>query len=154
MFAPKQKVMLLLLFWPLVFPEAQGNASEVNPVSFIGMKLDELIQNFGMPNSVYPVRGKEVWQDDVVFVYDQGDFYIFKDRVWQAGLKEVRGIKAGDPRGLVSLIMGSASGFTEAEPRGDSVLYSLNEGAWPMTLRFDFDSAARVKAIFIYRTDM
>ena len=154
MFTPKRKVTLLLLFLPLAFLQAQGNAGELNPVSFIGMKLDELIRNFGVPGSVYPVRGVEAWQDDVVFVYEQGDFYIVKDRIWQAGLREVRGIKTGDTRGVVSLIMGSAYGFTEAESRSDSVLYSLNEGAWPMMLRFDFDSAARVKAIFIYRTDI
>jgi len=153
MLVPKYKLILLLTLLPLSFLQAQGNAGEENPVSFIGMKLDDLIRDFGVPGSVYPVRGREEWQDDVVFVYDQGDFYIYKDRVWQAGLREHRGIKTGDPRGLVSLMIGSAPGFTMAETRGDSILYSLNEEAWPMMLRFDFDSASRVKAIFIYRTD-
>ena len=138
-----------MLFWPLVFPGAQSTAGEFNPVFFIGMSLDDLIRRFGTPRSVYPVRGLEEWQDDVVFVYDTADFYIYKDRVWQAGLKEARGIKTGDPRAVVSLILGSSA----AETRENFISYFLNEGAWPLMLRFDFDNAGMVKAIFIYRTD-
>ena len=143
-----------MLLWPLAFAAAQGNAAAqnnadgVNPVSFISLTLDELLQSFGVPRSVYAARGFEVWQDDVVFVYDQGDFYVYKNRVWQLGLKSFRGINIGDPRGVVSLILGS-----KAQDRPNAIFYQLNEAAWPMMLRCDFNNAGKVEAIFIYRTD-
>jgi len=119
------------------------------PAEFIGLTLEELINRFGVPASVRAARGLEEWQDDVVFVYAQGDFYVFKDRVWQVGLKAALGINTGDPRGVVSLVLGS-----NAEPRGDSLFYPLDGKPWPLMLRYDLDSAGRVKAIFIYRTDL
>ena len=154
MLASKRGVLFLLLLWPFAFlaaqgsAEAQNDADEVDPVSYIGMTLEELLQSFGLPRSVYASRGFEVWQDDVVFVYDQGDFFVFKDRVWQVGIKSFRGINLGDPRGVVSLILGS-----KVEDRPNALFLPLNEKTWPMMLRCDFDSAGKIEAIFIYRTD-
>jgi len=160
MFLSKNRLLsALLFFFGLLSIQAQGQGSfsgaagETDPVSFVGMTLEELVRRFGVPGSVYPVRGLEEWQDDVVFAYDQGDFYVYKDRIWQVGLKEVRGIKIGDSRGVVSLVLGSAPGLSGAEVRGNSVFYSLDEAAWPLMLRMDFDDADKVRAIFIYRTD-
>jgi len=141
-------VLFFLCVLPLLHTQSQGNGQGSDPVSFVGITLEELINRFGVPRSVYTARGREEWQDDVVFVYDQGDFYVYKDRVWQIGLKATRGINTGDSRGVVSLILGSG-----AEPRGDSIFFPLNEKPWPLMLRFDFDAAGRVQAIFIYRTD-
>ena len=122
---------------------------EDDPASYIGLSLEELLRRLGVPGSVYPVRGLEEWQDDVVFVYEQGDFYILKDRVWQVGLKAARGIKAGDSLGAVYLVLGS-----KAESRYNSIFCSLDEGSWPMMLRCDFNSEGKVQVIFIYRTDL
>jgi len=122
---------------------------DMDPVSFIGLDLTELIRLFGIPRSVYAVRGLEIWQDDVVFVYDQGDFYILKDRVWQVGIREALGVKIGDSRAVVLLVLG-----TRALYRGNSIFYSFDEGSWPLMIRFDFDNDHKVKVIFIYRTDI
>ena len=160
MLSPKSRGLLPVLFFlGLSLLQAQGGSDGAgsmsitgdkdNPVSFIGMKLEELIGRFGVPLLVYPARGREEWQDDVVFVYEQGNFYIYRDRIWQVGLKEAGGVKLGDPRAVVLLVLGSPGG----ETRGDSVFYPLNDGAWPLVLRIDFDSDGRVKAIFIYRSD-
>ena len=145
--------------WPQLSSSAGGEPSALplaspsalpatDPVSFIGMTLTETLRRFGVPRSVYAVRGLEEWQDDVVFVCDEADFYIYKDRVWQAGLKEVRGIKTGDPGAVVSLILGAV------ERRENSLFCFLNEGAWPLMLRFDLNNTGAIKAIFIYRTDL
>jgi hypothetical protein len=97
---------------------------------------------------VYPVRGLEEWQDDVVFIYDEGDFYVYKDRVWQAGLKSAYGIALGDSWGSVSLALGAA-----AQNRGNSLFLPLEGKNWPLALRCDFDHAGKALAIFVYRTD-
>ena len=159
MLLPKSRWFLFALFFcSLSLLRAQGSSAaggmsvtgnKDDPVSFIGMKLEELINRFGVPLLVYPSRGREAWQDDVVFVYEQGDFYIYRDRIWQAGLKEAGGVKLGDSRGVVLLVLGSSG----METQGESVFYSMNDGAWPLMLRIDFDSAGKVKAIFIYRSD-
>jgi hypothetical protein len=145
-----KSAVLALAFAALPLLHAQSGSAygETDPASLIGSTLEELIRRFGTPKSVYAVRGLEEWQDDVVFVYDHGDYYVFRDRVWQAGFKSARGIKAGDSRAVVSLVLGA-----RAENRGNSVFLSLDEGSWPLMLRCDFDRDGRALVIFIYRTD-
>ena len=128
-----------------LWPETQGE----DPASFIGFSLEDLIDHFGVPRSVYAVRGLHEWDDDVVFVYDEGDFYVIKDRVWQIGLSVAYLIRAGDSRTTVDL------GFGRSLNSGENfAIYPLGGHNWPMALRFNFDSAGRVTAIFIYRSDI
>jgi len=142
--------LLVFLFsgLPLLHSQAQG-AEEEDPVSFVGLTLQQLINRFGVPRMVYAARGLEDWQDDVVFVYDQGYFYIYRDRVWQVGLRSLRGINRGDPQGMIYLRMGE-----NAVARGNSFFYPLHVMPWPLMLRWDIDGAGRVQAIFIYRADL
>jgi len=152
MFPLKGQALLALFFLcilPHLHSQSQANPAEPDPVSLVGLTIEELLRSFGTPRSVHAARGLEEWQDDVVFVYEQGDFYVYRDRVWQVGLRELRGINTGDSRGVVSLVLGSG-----AETRGASIFYPINDRSWPLMLRYDFDSAGRVQAIFIYRTDL
>jgi hypothetical protein len=126
-----------------------GGPEDGEPGSLVGLTLEALIGRFGPPRSVYPVRGVEEWQDDVVFVYPQGDFYVYRDRVWQVGVPAAAGIKTGDPRGVVMLLLGS-----EVRDRGDYALFDLAGGDWPLTLRYNFDRTGKVTAIFIYRSGL
>ena len=138
-------IILLLAALPL-WPQSGAPA---DPASYIGLTLTELIARFGIPKSVYASRGLEDWQDDVVFVYNEGEFYIYKDRVWQIGIKEAYLIKAGDPRPAVDLSFGEAL-FSGS----DFTVFTLAGKSWPMYLRFNFDSNGRVAMIFIYRSDL
>jgi hypothetical protein len=147
------KYPLLLALWMVIifplWPQTQTEPLGDDPASFIGYSLTDLILRFGVPRSVYPVRGVEEWADDVVFVYDEGDFYIIKDRVWQIGLKSAYLIQAGDSRSAVSLSFGEAlsSGW-------DYLIFPLKGQSWPVALRCNFDSDGRVTVIFIYRSDL
>jgi hypothetical protein len=134
---------------PLVSQEESGGRSvETDPAQWIGMDLPALLARFGAPRSVYAVRGREEWQDDVVFVYDHGDFYIYKDRVWQAGLKSAYGIEAGDSREAVLPALGE-----NTEVREHYLLRPLPGGSWPLALRCNLDEQGKVSIIFIYRSD-
>ena len=117
------------------------------PFSFVGMTLGEMIERFGIPRSVYTARGDEEWQDDVVFVYDEGDFYIFRDRVWQIGVTAVYGIRTGDVKAVAMLVLGEG-----AQDMGDYILFTLHGFAWPLSLRVSI-SNDRIAAIYIYRPD-
>jgi hypothetical protein len=119
-----------------------------DPASLIGLTLAESMARFGAPQSVHPVRGLEEWQDDVVFVYADRDLYIYRDRVWQLGLREAYGIRAGDPRGAVLLVLGES-----AKTHSGYVLADLPGGAWPLTIRVNLDAAGKVTGLFIYRSD-
>jgi hypothetical protein len=103
---------------------------------------------YGIPGSVYAVRGAEEWQDDVVFVYDDWDLYIYRDRVWQVGVKTSHGIRLGDPGGVVSLVLGEG-----VRAYNGYMLYTLPSRAWPLEMRINLDAAGKVAALFIYRSD-
>jgi hypothetical protein len=144
---------MLLLFGVLARPpvsqeESGGGGADADPALWIAMELPALLSRFGAPRSVYAVRGGEEWQDDVVFVYDQGDFYIYKDRVWQVGLKSAYGIEAGDSRAAALLVLGE-----KTEDRERYLLCPLPGGSWPLALRVNLDEAGKVSIIFIYRSD-
>jgi hypothetical protein len=140
---------LLAAAFPL---SSQAPSPPGDPLPFLGMKLDELMGRFGPPGAVYAVRGNEEWQDDVVFVYSEGDFYIAKDRVWQVALKSAYGISLGDPKQAALLIMSAISG-DESRERGDHALAPLSGGVWQRMLRVNFNGAGLVSAIFVYRAD-
>jgi hypothetical protein len=127
-------------------PREPGTVSA--PESLIGLTLEGLHALFGTPREVYCVRGAEEWQDDVVFVYPQGDFYVYRDRVWQLGLGSARGVRVGDPRSAVLLALGG-----EAEEYGDYFLLPLRGASWPMTLRVNVGDSGLASAIFLYRSD-
>ena len=155
MIVAKNLLLFCLLFLSVIaFGFGQPLAGGRSPVTLVGLTLEDLINNFGIPRSVYAVRGLEEWQDDVVFVYDGVDFYVFEDRVWQVGLRSFMGINTGDPGSVVSLILDSTQGFSKLETRRDSVSYSINEGSLPMILTCDFDEAGRVRGIYIFRSDL
>jgi hypothetical protein len=116
--------------------------------SFIGLTLHELIAQFGVPQEVYALRGSEAWQDDVVFVYEQGDFYIYRDRVWQVSVKTAGAIVCGDDWNTVQLFMGMARYELD-----HCLIYSLSGSAWPLMIRFNFDETNSVSEIFVYRPD-
>jgi hypothetical protein len=126
-------------------PTAPGQYDE--QIAFIGMKLDDLYKRFGSPKTVYAARGGETWQDDVVFVYNEGDFYVYRDRVWQVGVKSIYGIRVGDAKAVVMLVLGE-----NAKDEGDYALYSFSGGAWPLSLRVNY-TAGKISAIYVYRPD-
>ena len=144
----KRGVILLFLLLLTFSLWAQGQAENLGTFSYVGMKLAELFERFGAPETVHAARGVEIWQDDVVFKYNEGDFYIFGDRVWQVKLPSAYGITVGDPKAATLLVLGNA-----AEDKGDHLLIPLNNQDWPLMMRINFNNAFAVSAIFIYRPD-
>jgi hypothetical protein len=135
----------LLLFAAFsLWPQDAG----AQPDALVGMSLAELIGWLGPPRAVYAARGEESWQDDVVFEYAQGDFYIYRDRVWQVGLAAAYGVALGDPKPAALLVWGD-----QAQDRGDYLLVPLAGASWPLMLRVNFTGTGFASAIFVYRPD-
>jgi hypothetical protein len=132
-------------------PDARGPAESSgagSPAALVGLTLGDLYTRFGVPLSVHAVRGAQEWQDDVVMVYGQGDFYLYRDRVWQVSLKAGYGLKLGDPRAVVTLALGE-----KAMDRGDHFLLPLPGEGWPLEIRVNINGSGRVSAIYVYRPD-
>jgi hypothetical protein len=139
---------ILLLTAPQLWPQTQpGEKPQEEVLSFVGLKLEDLVMRLGIPKAVHTARGAAEWQDDVVFAYDEGDFYIFRDRVWQIGIKSAYGVKIGDAKASALVLLGE-----QAQDGGDYALCPLPGAGWPLSLRVNF-SANKVTAIFIYRPD-
>ena len=118
-----------------------------DPSSFVGMRLEELFARFGLPQTVHAARGEEIWQDDVVFVYGERDFFIYRDRVWQVGVKSMYGMKIGDTKAVALLTLGG-----DARDEGTYLLYNIAGYNWPVSLRVNIE-AGRISAMYVYRPD-
>lgn len=119
-----------------------------DPVLLIGISIKDIIARFGPPDAVYPIRGAAEWQDDVVFEYKSADFYLFKDHVWQIGLKQANGIRLGDAKMAISLVHGNV-----IEDKGTYITAPVLNRAWPIQYRYNVDAKGKISAIFLYRVD-
>jgi len=127
----------------LVFAQTEAQ----DPARFIGVTISELYNQYGAPKQVYAVRGVDAWQDDVVFVYDSGEFFIVGSRVWQLKLPSAYAIKDGDTRTAVTRTLGEGRSFE------GYTLYQMPGKAWPIMLRVNWDASGRASGIYIYRSD-
>jgi hypothetical protein len=140
-----------LSFQPIIL-QAQSATSQENsePIeSVIGMTVAEIFSQFGAPQTVYAVRGEDVWQDDVVFVYKDFDCYVYQDRVWQIGLKSALGINIGDSRDVAALVLGDVAVVFD-----NCMIASLPSKDWPLAIRVNFNEQGKITALFIYRPDV
>jgi len=137
---------LLLFFTFPLWAQSQAPADE--QLALVGIRLTELIERFGTPSAVLTARGNEAWQDDVVFQYAQGDFYINRDRVWQVKLASACGVSNGDRKAVALLVLGEGT-----QDKGDHLLLPINGKDWPLMLRVNLNSTGQVSAIYIYRPD-
>jgi hypothetical protein len=139
------------LFFPLIiiftFPLFAQQSNE-EKLSYVGMTLTELIERFGAPKTALAVRGNEQWQDDVVFQYNEGDFYIHRDRVWQVMLPSAFGFSNRDRKAAALLALGNS-----AQDRGDHILFPVSGKDWQLMLRVNIGNTGQVTAIYIYRPD-
>lgn len=144
---PAAKNAVLLAFFLLLGSQSFAQSTADDPAGLIGTTLQELINRYGVPKQVYAVRGAAAWQDDVVFVYDSGEFYIFGNRVWQLKIRSAYNIKDGDNRTSVTRTLGEGITFE------GYTLYQLPSKAWALMLRVNWNASGRVAGIYIYRSD-
>ena len=144
-----KRIFVPFLFFLSLQVWAQEPAAVNNdPLSFVGLRVAEVLERFGSPRAVFAVRGTEVWQDDVVFQYSQGDFYIYGDRVWQIRVNSALGVSVRDPKQAAMLILGEA-----VQDMGGYLLVQLSNSGWNLMSRININEAGAVSAIFIYRPD-
>ena len=119
----------------------------------IGMDMESAIERFGMPEEIFPVRGEEMWQDDVVFYYEYHLYlFWFQNRVWQVRMDQrykhdFFEVRMGFSREEVLDTFGKPlKGFD------DSLIYDLEDRGYPLRVRFFFTNNVLDDAYF-YRGD-
>ncbi len=124
-----------------------------DPARLLGMTLAQCWDVFGPPARVYPLRGGEPWQDDVVFEYAGGfSLFWFRDRLWQLRFGQgypdpVYGVTLGEAAERLGSLLGQ-SAFTI----GDSPVYDLPDQGYPVRLRALVE-AGKVVELYVYRAD-
>jgi len=122
--------------------------------ALIGLTLEEAYQSLGVPLEVYPLRGTEPGQDDVVFFYPWHLYlFWFQNRVWQARIDgryqgTVFSVSMGASRQRVLDVMGRP--FQEFE---DSLVFHIEDRGYPVQARFYFENE-RLSDVYCFRGDL
>ncbi len=128
-----------------------GDEQGFDPSICLGFDLETVFETCGVPSMVYPVRGEEAWQDDVVFRYGTDySLFLFRDRVWQVRIWEsgsLGGVEIGDSKEKVLTALGPP--FAEVE---GSWIYNIPDPRCPVRLRLCF-SEDIVSDLYLYRSD-
>lgn len=124
--------------------------------SLLGMTLAQAFTEFGPPEDVFPVRGQQAWEDDVVFYYpDHTYLFWFKNRVWQVRAdrrytSQVLGVSMGEDQSSVNATLG-----TPFWSDSDSEIFNIEDLAYrgyPIRARLFFTDG-KLSDLYIYRAD-
>ncbi len=132
---------------------APSGASAPDGPELIGLELQTALRSFGPPQHVYPIRGDQPWQDDVVFFYSTHLYlYWYDDRVWQVRFDRnfegsVLGLSMGASREDAQKSLGKPIASRE-----DWEIFQLPDRGFPVRARLFFTSD-RLSDIYIYRSD-
>lgn len=124
------------------------------PDHYLGMTPAELFSVTGSPDEVFPLRGVESEQDDVVFYFSSGIYaYFFQNRVWQLSADDrytgsVQGISIGMGKEEVESVLGPP--FSEFR---DTLIYNIADLGYPVRLRIFFTDEQCVNEMYYYRAD-
>ena len=107
----------------------------------------------GVPFEIFPLRGENDAQDDVVFYYKNHIYlFWFRNRVWQVRLdqryeEEFLGISMGLTKEKIIEIIDCPYQMLD-----DSVIFSMPDKGYPVRLRLFFNSN-KLKDAYLYRGD-
>ncbi|MDX9801668.1 MAG: hypothetical protein RBT69_10070, partial [Spirochaetia bacterium] len=122
-----------------------------NPENLLGLNPSEIFEIIGAPESVYTMRGKLEWQDDVIFYYSTNLYLFFYDnRVWQVRGDyrfegSLLGVKAGMEREKTRKLLGKPASEEKDEDiyLNPAKMTRLEKG-FPVRMRLIFDQNSRI----------
>lgn len=121
---------------------------------YLGFTMQNIWDTFGVPAEVFPFRGEDEWQDNVVFYYPNHVYlFLFDNRVWQIRIdsryeKNITGtIKMGTSKDTILRRLGEA--FYEDS---ESCMYILPDHGVPVRMRLFFKDDT-LNDVYIYRGD-
>ena len=156
------RLSLLLFFFALYLQSISGaGAEEPGPLPHaveltgrLGWTPDEVFARLGSPMSIFPFRGSEDDEDNVVFYYsDHLYVFWFHDRVWQVRADErwngdVDGVRMGMTRSQVRELWGAPINDRDEQPT-----WTLPDRGYTVRIRLYFDTNDRLNDLYVYRSD-
>ena len=132
---------------------AEGGTADADPTRLIGLDLKSALSTLGVPQAVFPFRGDDETQDNVVFYYsDYLYLFWYQNRVWQVRCDRrfahpVLGLALGMPR---ETIVRTFPRLLTAN--GDSLYFDVDETQYPIRVRLVFADGA-LSDVYVYRSD-
>lgn len=127
------------------------------PVSMLGSEISDLFEAELQPLEIYPRRGVEPDEDNVVFYYEGGYYlFLYANRVWQVRYDRTSaelpmGLIIGEGRSfLLSRLLDEE--MIPLSSDNDSVTFQLRESPWPVRMTLYFTDE-RLDDLYIYRSD-
>lgn len=137
---------------PVVADENQA-AVDWDFLSFLGMEPEAVIETLGPPERIYPFRGSEDWQDNVIFFYSRRIYlFWYNNRVWQVRLDgeytgSVFDFQMGDGKDKVIETLGEPYVSDDR-----SLIYYLPDQGYPVKMRLFFQENV-LSDFYLYRGD-
>jgi hypothetical protein len=158
-------ILLLFIFLQTLPAESEGwnntgyleNTPKI--AECLGFSIEQVYENYGIPAEIFPFRGEEEWQDNVVF-YFPNHFYLFwfQNRVWQVRIDTryspyFMGIRMGMSKADVTRKLGEPFYIDT-----DSIVYNLPDQGVPVRMRLFFSISepaiiSELTDVYIYRGD-
>jgi hypothetical protein len=82
-------------------------------INYLGQTYIGVMKDYGFPNSIFPVRGKTVAQDDVVFMYEFSYMYFYSNKLYRVFYSSeykdeiFKGIKVGSKKSSLTKVFGT-----------------------------------------------
>ncbi len=134
-------------------PGAVLHPRQFDPLPLIGLDPASAFKAFGPPREIFPFRGVEDGEDNVVFFYDDYLYmFWFRNRVWQVRFDrrfdgQVLGLSLGMTREQVE-----QASTRSLISTGDSLYFDVAGASYPVRVRLMFD-AEGLCDIYVYRSD-
>lgn len=143
----------------LVLASPLGGADTTLPLAVelsakLGWTLDEALSWLGTPETMFPFRGDEATEDNIVFYYPNSLYlFWFKDRVWQLRVDEnwkgeIDGVRMGMKQNRITRLWGPAINDWDENPT-----WTLPDRGYPVRIRLYFDDNDRLVDLYVYRSD-
>ena len=155
--------ILYLFFVSPLHSQSRDNAislAQVQAENLLGLTPPEVFEKLGAPESVYPLRGRAHWQDDVIFYYSSNLYvFFFDNRVWQIrcdhrSKDKVLGVTPGMKKSAIRGVLGKPYHSEDSEdiylnPAG----ITRADKGFPVRLRLIYDKDNNLFDIYLYRGD-
>lgn len=127
------------------------------PLTLIGLGVSEIFKYSESPEEIFPNRGIEEDEDNVVFYYPGGIYlFIYQNRVWQVRYdrtytKSLLDAEMGMDRSQI-LIDSRAEGYVPLSEGDDFLTFQIFSVPYPVRIKMYFEEE-KLDDLYVYRAD-
>lgn len=151
----RKTILSLLLFQLLLFSSAAFDRTD--PERLLGLQVGDIFQSEDHPSEIFPSRGVEADEDNVVFYYEGGFYlFLFNSRVWQVRYDRTysgmfKEVSMGMDRTSV-LSATLEAGKLPVSTGEDYVTFQLADSPYPVRMKLFF-TEDKLDDLYVYRAD-